>query len=570
MTQPTPVSGKSRDDRDEKGGTANAFMPSPLFGAEAFLYSGPQHERSAPHMAKAPAKKQKPDDKQISRIFDTTLRDGEQAPGNSMNIEEKLRIAKQLQKLNVDAIEAGFPIASDGDFEAVKMVAQTIKGPEIAGLCRSNEKDIDRAWEALKYAGEKGRIHTFIATSDIHMKYKLQMEPAKVLAAAVKAVKRAASYTPNVEFSCEDAVRTRLPFLAEVVEAVIAAGATTVNIPDTVGYTIPFEYFNIIKYLKDNVPNIDQAIISVHCHNDLGLSVANSIAAIQAGARQVECTINGIGERAGNCSLEEFVMILKTRGDILPYYTNVATEQLTPSSRLLSTITGIGVQPNKSIVGANAFAHEAGIHQHGMLMDKSTYEIMTPESVGLSASALVLGKHSGRHAFKKRLEELGHDLDDEKLNRAFDRFKTLADLKKEVFDEDLDAIVADESREDLKYKLGHITVTCGSFAVATATVQLEINGEPVRTAELGDGPVDATLKAIKKLTKTKAKLMQYNVGSITGGTDALGEVTVRVAEGNHVVVGKGSSTDIIEASAKAYVHALNRLNTKQKRVSEGV
>ena len=519
-------------------------------------------------MAKAPVKKQT--DKQIITIFDTTLRDGEQAPGNSMNIEEKLRIAKQLQKMNVDVIEAGFPIASEGDFEAVKLIAQSIKGPQIAGLCRSSEKDIDRAWEALKYAGEKGRIHTFIATSDIHMKYKLQMEPAKVLASAVKAVKRAASYTPNVEFSCEDAVRTRLPFLAEVVEAVIAAGATTVNIPDTVGYTIPFEYFNIIKYLKDNVPNIDQAIISVHCHNDLGLSVANSIAAIQAGARQVECTINGIGERAGNCSLEEFVMILKTRGDILPFYTNVATEQLTPSSRLLSTITGIGVQPNKSIVGANAFAHEAGIHQHGMMMDKSTYEIMTPESVGLAASALVLGKHSGRHAFKKRLEELGYDLDDEKINRAFDRFKTLADLKKEVFDEDLDAIVADESREDEKFKLGYITVTCGSFAVATATVQLEIDGTPVRTAELGDGPVDATLKAIKKLTKTKANLMQYNVGSITGGTDAQGEVTVRVSEGNHVVVGKGSSTDIIEASAKAYVHALNRLNLKQKRVSEGV
>ncbi|BCS55906.1 2-isopropylmalate synthase [Geobacter sp. SVR] len=519
-------------------------------------------------MAKAPAKKQ--DDRQIIRIFDTTLRDGEQSPGNSMNIEEKLRIAKQLQKLNVDVIEAGFPIASEGDFEAVKKVAQMIKGPQIAGLCRSNDKDIDRAWEALKYAGEKGRIHTFIATSDIHMKYKLKMEPGRVLESAVKAVKRAAGYTPNVEFSCEDAVRTRLPFLAEVVEAVIAAGATTVNIPDTVGYTIPFEYFNIIKYLKDNVPNIDKAIISVHCHNDLGLSVANSVAAVQAGARQVECTLNGIGERAGNCSLEEFVMILKTRGDILPFACNIATEQLTPSSRLLSNITGIAVQPNKAVVGANAFAHESGIHQHGMLMEKSTYEIMTPESVGLSASALVLGKHSGRHAFKKRLEELGHDLDGEKLNRAFERFKALADLKKEVFDEDLDAIVADEAREEEKYKLGHITVTCGSFAVATATVQMEIEGNAVRTAELGDGPVDATLKAIRKLSKTKASLMQYNVGSITGGTDAQGEVTVRVAEGQHVVVGKGSSTDIIEASAKAYIHALNRLNYKQKRMPEGV
>ena len=518
-------------------------------------------------MAKA---KKQDNDHEVIRIFDTTLRDGEQAPGNSMNIEEKLRIAKQLQKMNVDVIEAGFPIASDGDFEAVKLVAQTIKGPQIAGLCRSSEKDIDRAWEALKYAGEKGRIHTFIATSDIHMKYKLQMEPAKVLASAIKAVKRAASYTPNVEFSCEDAVRTRLPFLAEVVAAVIDAGATTVNIPDTVGYTIPFEYFNIIKYLKDNVPNIDKAIISVHCHNDLGLSVANSIAAIQAGARQVECTINGIGERAGNCSLEEFVMALRTRRDILPFSTNVDTTQITPASRLLSTITGIMVQPNKAIVGANAFAHEAGIHQHGMLMEKTTYEIMTPESVGLTASSLVLGKHSGRHAFKKRLEELGHDLSDELLNRAFDRFKTLADLKKEVFDEDLDAIVADEAREEEKYKLGHITVTCGSFAVATATVQLEIDGVPVRTAELGDGPVDATLKAIKKLTKSKAKLMQYNVGAITSGTDALGEVTVRVSEGNHIVVGKGSSTDIIEASAKAYIHAINRLNYKQKRLTEGI
>ncbi len=518
----------------------------------------------------AKAKAAQTDDRKLIKIFDTTLRDGEQAPGNSMNIEEKLRLAKQLQKLNVDVIEAGFPIASEGDFEAVKKVAQAIKGPEIAGLCRSSTKDIDRAWEALKYAGEKGRIHTFIATSDIHMQYKLQMKPEQVLESAIKAVKRAASYTPNVEFSCEDAVRTRLPFLAQVVEAVIAAGATTVNIPDTVGYTVPFEYFNIIKYLKDNVPNIEKAVISVHCHNDLGLSVANSIAAVQAGAGQVECTINGIGERAGNCSLEEFAMIIRTRRDILPFSTNIVTEQLTPASRLLTAITGIAVQPNKAIVGANSFAHEAGIHQHGMLMDKSTYEIMTPESVGLTASALVLGKHSGRHAFKKRLEELGHDLDDEMLNRAFDRFKALADLKKEVFDEDLDAIVTDEARGEDKYKLEHITVTCGSFAVATATVQMEIDGTPVRTAELGDGPVDSAFKAIKKLTKSKAKLTQYNVGSITGGTDAQGEVTVRVEESGHTVVGKGSSTDIIVASAKAYIHALNRLQGRQKRLTDAV
>jgi 2-isopropylmalate synthase len=508
---------------------------------------------------------------QVIRIFDTTLRDGEQSPGNSMNIEEKLRIAKQLQKLNVDVIEAGFPIASEGDFEAVKRVAQTIKGPEIAGLCRSSDKDIDRAWEALRYAGEKGRIHTFIATSDIHMKYKLKMEPARVLEAAVRAVKRARSYTANVEFSCEDAVRTRIEFLAEVVAAVIDAGANTVNIPDTVGYTIPAEYFNIISYLKQNVRNIDKAVISVHCHNDLGLSVANSIAAVQAGAGQVECTINGIGERAGNCSLEEFVMILKTRGDILPFRTNVVTEQLTPASRLLSTITGTLVQSNKAVVGANAFAHESGIHQHGMIMEKTTYEIMTPESVGLKANALVLGKHSGRHAFKKRLTELGYELAEDDLNKAFDKFKSLADLKKEVFDEDLDALVAEEvMRPAEKYKLDHITVTCGSFAVATATVQLEIDGAPVRTAELGDGPVDATFKAIKKLTKSKARLLQYNVGAITGGTDAQGEATVRVTDGANTVTGRGSSTDIIEASARAYINALNRIHYKQERFTDSL
>jgi 2-isopropylmalate synthase len=505
------------------------------------------------------------------RIFDTTLRDGEQSPGASMNIDEKLRIARQLEKLNVDVIEAGFPIASEGDFEAVKKIAQTVKGTEVAGLCRAQFKDIDRAWEALQFAGEKGRIHTFIATSDIHMKYKLQMTPAQVVDAAVKAVKRAKSYTPNVEFSCEDAVRTDLKFLAEVVGAVIDAGATVVNIPDTVGYTIPFEYYNIIKYLKDNVANINNSIISVHCHNDLGLAVANSIAAVQAGAGQVECTINGIGERAGNCSLEEFVMILRTRSDILDFKTNIITEQLTPASRLLSTVTGIQVQPNKAIVGANAFAHEAGIHQHGMLMDKSTYEIMTPESVGLKTSVLVLGKHSGRHAFKKRLQELGYELVDDTLNKAFERFKALADLKKEIFDEDLDAIVADEALTDgEKYKLSHITVTCGSFAVATATVQMEIDDQPVRTAELGDGPVDATMKAIEKLTKTKAKLQQYTVGSITGGTDAMGEVTVRLAEGTTTVIGRGSSTDIIEASAKAYVNALNRLHSKKERFVESL
>lgn len=503
------------------------------------------------------------------KIFDTTLRDGEQSPGASMNIEEKLRIATQLEKLNVDVIEAGFPIASDGDFEAVKKVAQTIKGPEIAGLCRANIKDIDRAWDALKYAGDRGRIHTFIATSDIHMERKLQMEPAKVKETAIQAVKHAAAYTPNVEFSCEDAVRTRVEFLAEMVEAVIDAGATTVNIPDTVGYAIPFEFFNIIKYLKDNVPNINKAVLSVHCHNDLGLAVANSLAAIQAGAGQVECTINGIGERAGNCSLEEVVMALRTRRDIMPYENNIKTEHIYAASKMLSTITGIVVQPNKAIVGANAFAHEAGIHQHGVLMDKETYEIMTPESIGLNTNKLVLGKHSGRHAFVARLKELGYDLPKEDIEKAFVRFKALADKKKEIFDEDLDAIVADEIiRVPETIKLLQMNVASGSFAAPTATVQLEVKGKVKKTAVMGDGPVDATFKAIKKLTKMDPKLINFSVGAVTGGTDALGECTVRLEHDGHEVLGQGAHSDIIVASAKAYINALNKVLNVSERVSK--
>ena len=505
-------------------------------------------------------------------IFDTTLRDGEQSPGASMNIEEKLRIAHQLERLNVDVIEAGFPIASDGDFEAVKKIAQTIKGSQIAGLSRSSNLDIDRAWDALKYAGERGRIHTFIATSDIHMKYKLKMSKQEVLDAAVAAVTRAAGYTPNVEFSAEDAVRTQLPFLAEIIKAVIEAGATTVNIPDTVGYTIPSEYFDIISYLKKNVSNIDKAIISVHCHNDLGLAVANSLAAVQAGARQLECTINGIGERAGNCSLEEAVMTLRTRQDILPYTTNVATEQITPSSKLLSTITGIQVQPNKAIVGANAFAHEAGIHQHGVLMDKTTYEIMTPESVGLGANKLVLGKHSGRHAFIDRLKELGYDLSKEEIQKAFVRFKTLADMKKEIFDEDLDAIVADEVlRVTETYKLMQMNVSSGSFAAPTATVEMDVKGETKRTAVMGDGPVDAAFKAIKELTGTSYPLLNFSVGAITGGTDAQGECSVRLKnDSGREVLGQGAHPDIIVASAKAYINALNKIADIAKRLQETV
>jgi len=500
-------------------------------------------------------------------IFDTTLRDGEQSPGASMNIEEKVRIAHQLERLNVDVMEAGFPIASDGDFEAVKKIAQTIKGPQIAGLSRANDMDIDRAWEALKYAGERGRIHTFIATSDIHMEHKLKMGEQQVIDTAVAAVQRAAGYTPNVEFSAEDAARTRLPFLAQVVKAAIEAGATTVNIPDTVGYTIPSEYYDIISYLKANVSNIDQAIISVHCHNDLGLAVANSLAAVQAGARQVECTINGIGERAGNCSLEEVVMALRTRHDILPFTHNVATEQITPSSKLLTTITGIQVQQNKAIVGANAFAHEAGIHQHGMLMNSETYEIMTPESVGLNQSKLVLGKHSGRHAFIDRLKELGYDLNKEEIQKAFVRFKSLADMKKEIFDEDLDAIVADEVlRVTETYKLLQMNVSSGSFASPTATVEMEVEGEVKKTAVMGDGPVDATFKAIKELTGTTYPLLNFSVGAITGGTDAQGETSVRLKTEEREVLGQGAHPDIIVASAKAYINALNKIASFAQRV----
>ncbi|WP_305043065.1 2-isopropylmalate synthase [Geoalkalibacter sp.] len=504
----------------------------------------------------------------IIKIFDTTLRDGEQSPGASMNMDEKLRIAHQLEKLNVDVIEAGFPIASEGDFEAVRKVAQTIKGPQIAGLCRANNLDIDRAWEALKYAKDRGRIHTFIATSDIHMKYKLKMSEQQVLDTAVKAVQRAKSYTQNVEFSAEDAVRTRLPFLAKVVQAVIEAGATTVNIPDTVGYTIPSEFFEIISYLRQNVPNIEQTVISVHCHNDLGLAVANSLAAVQAGAGQVECTINGIGERAGNCSLEEVVMALRTRHDVLPYKTNVVTEHIYPTSRMLSTITGIVVQPNKAIVGANAFAHEAGIHQHGVIMEKSTYEIMTPESIGLNQNKLVLGKHSGRHAFKQRLEEMGYDLSKEDLDKAFVRFKALADAKKEIFDEDLDAIIADEIvRMPEKYKLLQMNVSSGSFASPTATVEIEIDGKVKKGAVIGVGPVDATFKAIKKLTGSKARLLAFNVGGITGGTDAQGECTVRLEADGRETIGQGAHPDIIVASARAYINALNRLASTLERKS---
>jgi len=503
--------------------------------------------------------------KKLIRIFDTTLRDGEQSPGASMNIDEKVRVAKQLEKLNVDIMEAGFPIASEGDFEAVKKIAKAVKKCEVAGLARANEKDIDRAWEALKFA-KMPRIHTFIATSDIHLKYKLKKTREEVIDAAVKAVRHARRYTENVEFSAEDAVRSDPEYLARVVKAVIDAGAKTVNIPDTVGYAIPSEFGSLIKYLKDNVPNIEKTVISVHCHNDLGLAVANSLAAIQNGAGQVECTINGIGERAGNASLEEIAMALNTRKALFGFETNIVTDQLYSTSRLVSHITGIVVQPNKAVVGANAFAHEAGIHQDGMLKEKATYEIMTPESVGVSQSAIVLGKHSGRHAFKARLKELGYDLSEKDLEMAFERFKRLADQKKEIFDEDLDAIVADEvMRIPDKYKLVYLNVSSGSVTVPTATVELEIADKKILKAGFGVGPVDAVFKTVAAITKTKSMLLRYSVDAITGGTDAQGGVTVRLEEGGKTAIGQGTDTDIIVASAKAYINALNKLEYRKKR-----
>jgi len=502
-------------------------------------------------------------------IFDTTLRDGEQSPGASMNVEEKIRVAKQLERLNVDVIEAGFPISSEGEFEAVKAIALEVKGPEICALARANRQDIDRAWEAVKHA-EKPRIHTFIATSDIHLRHKLKMSREEVLDAIREAVSYAKRFTENVEFSPEDATRTDIDFLSEVIETAIEAGATTVNIPDTVGYSIPSEFGRIIRTLKERVPNIDKAIISVHCHNDLGLAVANSLAAVQNGARQVECTINGIGERAGNASLEEIVMAIRVRKDLLPYYTDIHTDHIYPTSRLVSTITGLTVQPNKAIVGANAFAHEAGIHQDGILKEKLTYEIMTPETVGIPRSHLVLGKHSGRHAFKERLKELGYDLEGAELDVVFRRFKRVADKKKVVYDEDIVALVEDEIfRAPDRYRLINLNVQSGTVTVPTATVQMEVDGRLVQEAGFGNGPVDAAFKTIQKIVKFKGTLVNFSVASITGGTDAQGEVTVKIEQDGHTAIGQGAHTDIIIASAKAFVNALNRLEHVKGRRRPG-
>ena len=498
-------------------------------------------------------------DPQRIYIFDTTLRDGEQSPGASMKPSEKLLIARQLERLGVDIIEAGFPVASEGDFDSVRGIADEVRGVQIAALARANAADIDRAWEAVAGAA-RPRIHTFISSSDIHLKYQLRKTRAEVLAAAVDAVTRARSYTPNVEFSPMDATRTDRDYLCEMVEAVIAAGATTVNIPDTVGYAVPEEFGDLIATLFDRVPNIGQAIVSVHCHNDLGLAVANSLAAIRNGARQVECTINGIGERAGNTAMEELVMALATRRDRFALATGIRTEQIFPASRLLTKITGIPVQPNKAIVGANAFAHESGIHQDGLIKERRTYEIMTPQSVGITETRIVLGKHSGRHAVAEHLRAMGYALTEEEVNRVFVRFKELADIKKDVYDEDLEAILYEAVfRVEDHFRLVYLHVTSGTAAVPAATMQMEVDGLLIQDGGFGVGPVDATFAAIRKITQTNYPLEKYLVHAVTGGTDAQGEVTVQLKYNGRSAVGHGAHLDVLVASAKAYINALNRI-----------
>lgn len=507
-------------------------------------------------------------------IFDTTLRDGEQSPGATLNVDEKLTIARQLARLGVDIIEAGFPFASPGDFEAVQKIAQTVgveNGPTICGLARATKQDIQTAADALKPA-VNGRIHTFIATSDIHLEYKLKKSRADVLAIVPEMVSYAKSFVEDVEFSPEDAGRSDPEFLYEVLEQAIAAGATTINIPDTVGYTTPTEFGNLIRGIKENVPNIDQAIISVHGHNDLGLAVANFLEAVKNGARQLECTINGIGERAGNAALEELVMALHVRRQFYnPFLgrspeseeplTNIDTRQIYKTSRLVSNLTGMLVQPNKAIVGANAFAHESGIHQDGVLKHKLTYEIMDAQSIGLNDNQIVLGKHSGRNAFRTRLRELGFELADQELNRAFLRFKELADKKKDVTDWDLEAIVNDEIQQAPElFRLEHVQVSCGDHACPTATVTIRTpSGEELMDAAIGTGPVDAVYKAINRVVDIPNELIEFSVQSVTAGIDAIGEVTIRLRHEDRIFSGHGANTDIIVASAQAYTNALNRL-----------
>ncbi len=498
-------------------------------------------------------------------IFDTTLRDGEQAPGCSMTLREKLRVAGALRDLNVDVIEAGFAAASPGDFESVQAIASEIKGPTICSLARCHPDDIAKAAAAVKDA-EKSRIHVFVATSEIHRNLKLQMAKDEIIRRAVESVKLAREHCDDVEFSAEDASRTEFGYLAEVVQAVIEAGASTVNIPDTVGYTVPAEFAEMFGYLKNNVPDIDKIVLSVHCHDDLGMAVANSLAAVTSGARQVECTINGIGERAGNCSLEEIVMALRTRENFFAIGTTIDTTRLYPTSRLVSSITGMHVPRNKAVVGENAFAHEAGIHQHGMLKDASTYEIMKPEDVGLSRSNLVLGKHSGRHAFRERVEQLGFELGDDELNRAFEDFKSLADRKKEMFDGDIEAIIMNAGDSVAgPWTIDELQISAGSGSIASAAVRLQhSDGSVIDEAAVGDGPVEAAFKAMERGVGFSAQLCNFEVRSVTMGEDAQGEVTVTVEYNGHSYRGNGISTDIVEAGAFAYLEVINRIARRRE------
>jgi len=500
-------------------------------------------------------------------IFDTTLRDGEQSPGCSMNLQEKIEVAKQLERLKVDVIEAGFAISSPGDFQSVKSIAETVKNCTVASLSRARTEDIDRSWEAIKNAVSP-RIHVFIATSPIHMEYKLRMSPDQVLERAVEMVKYAKKYCSDIEFSAEDATRSDPEFLYRVFEAVINAGATVINVPDTVGYTTPDEFYRLISNIKSNVSNIDKAIISVHCHNDLGMAVANTLAAARAGATQLECTINGIGERAGNAAMEEIVMALKTRSQLFDVDCRVDTTQIYRSSKLISSITGVSVQPNKAIVGANAFAHESGIHQHGVLANKTTYEIMTPESIGLSRNTMVLGKHSGRHAFEDRLRSLGYNLTKEELDETFQKFKVLADKKKVVQDADLEVLLQHKAVEVPEtYRLDRFVINTGNTITATASVRLiKFNGDEqiIEEVSTGDGPIDAAFKAIDKIAGISFTLEDYSLRSVTEGQDAQGEAYVKIRSNSKVYTGKGVSTDVFEASVLSYVNAINKMIYEEK------
>lgn len=500
-------------------------------------------------------------------IFDTTLRDGEQCPGATMTFEEKLQVADCLDEMGVDIIEAGFPIASEGDFQAVQEVAARVKNATVAGLARAIDKDIDRAGEAVKGA-VRGRIHTFVSTSPIHLAHQMRKSEADVLEIVTATVTRARNLVEDVEWSAMDATRTPIDYLCQCVDAAIRAGATTINLPDTVGYTTPDEYQAMFEQVRERVVNSDQAIFSVHCHNDLGLAVANSLAGVAGGARQVECAINGIGERAGNAALEEVVMAIATRGDAMPFHTNVDTTMLTRASKLVSAVTNFPVQYNKAIVGRNAFAHESGIHQDGMLKHNQTYEIMTPESVGVAKTSLVMGKHSGRNAFRSKLKELGYELGDNQFEDAFTRFKALADSKKHVYDEDIEALVDEElAHMHDRIKVLALTVIAGSMGPQTATLTLDIDGQNHTVQATGNGPVDATFNAIKQLVPHEAKLELYQVHAVTEGTDAQGEVSVRLEEDGRAVTGRGADTDTLVASARAYVAALGKLVVKRQKTA---